>query len=188
MKHGPPLSPKLREQIVSATHNVAPSMYTLHAGVIVTSLTHPSVIVPPKRLYVERALLPALLAEAEASGQECPLHTIFPTVEAMRPCVAPLPEPVATPLPGESGRPLHQYRKRALRNPRTDQDLVRAIEVSPARCWCPFHRLQRAWDEKPLLRPDSSLRRVLVLRPRHARIAFRTHLREQNAAGVGCQS
>ena len=36
MKYGPPLSPKLREQIVSATHNVAPSMYTLHAGVIFT--------------------------------------------------------------------------------------------------------------------------------------------------------
>jgi hypothetical protein len=34
MKYGPPLSPKLREQIVSATHNVAPSVYTLHAGVI----------------------------------------------------------------------------------------------------------------------------------------------------------
>ena len=34
MKYGPPLSPKLREQIVSATHNVAPSMYTLHSGVI----------------------------------------------------------------------------------------------------------------------------------------------------------
>src|SRR6266851_5533223 len=36
MKYGPPLSPKLRAQIVSATHNVAPSMYTLHAGVIFT--------------------------------------------------------------------------------------------------------------------------------------------------------
>src|ERR1700675_5189155 len=33
MKYGPPLSPKLREQIVSATHNVAPSMYTLRSGV-----------------------------------------------------------------------------------------------------------------------------------------------------------
>src|SRR5713101_4723683 len=36
MKYGPPRSPKLREQMVSATHNVAPSMYTLHAGVIFT--------------------------------------------------------------------------------------------------------------------------------------------------------
>ncbi len=34
MKHGPPLSPKLREQIVSATHNAAPSTYTLCAGVV----------------------------------------------------------------------------------------------------------------------------------------------------------
>src|SRR5258707_652978 len=34
MKYGPPLSPKLREQIVSATHNVVPKMYSLHAGVI----------------------------------------------------------------------------------------------------------------------------------------------------------
>ena len=48
MKYGPPLSPKLREQIVSATHNVAPSTYTLHAGVIFTILPCPSVIVPPQ--------------------------------------------------------------------------------------------------------------------------------------------
>jgi hypothetical protein len=33
MKYGPPLSPKLREQSVSATHNAAPSMYTLPSGV-----------------------------------------------------------------------------------------------------------------------------------------------------------
>jgi hypothetical protein len=32
MKYGPPLSPKLRAQMVSATHNAAPSMYTLHSG------------------------------------------------------------------------------------------------------------------------------------------------------------
>ena len=38
MKYGPPLSPKLREQIVSATHNVPPSMYTLHSGVTFTIL------------------------------------------------------------------------------------------------------------------------------------------------------
>src|SRR5229473_4221990 len=36
MKYGPPRSPKLREQIVIATHNAAPSRYTLHAGVIFT--------------------------------------------------------------------------------------------------------------------------------------------------------
>ncbi len=42
MKYGPPRSPKLREQIVSATHNAAPSMYTLHAGVIFTILPCPS--------------------------------------------------------------------------------------------------------------------------------------------------
>jgi hypothetical protein len=53
MKYGPPLSPKLREQIVSATHNVAPSMYTLHAGVIfiITMLPCPfeslSEVAPP---------------------------------------------------------------------------------------------------------------------------------------------
>src|SRR5436309_16115999 len=34
MKYGPPLSPKLREQIVSATHNMTPRTYTLHSGVI----------------------------------------------------------------------------------------------------------------------------------------------------------
>ena len=38
MKYGPPRSLKLREQIVSAMHNVAPSTYTLHAGVIFTVL------------------------------------------------------------------------------------------------------------------------------------------------------
>ena len=38
MKDGPPRSPKLREQIVIATHNVAPSRYTLHAAVIFTIL------------------------------------------------------------------------------------------------------------------------------------------------------
>ncbi len=52
MKYGPPLSLKLRAQIVSATHNVAPSMYTLHAGVIFTTLPcpsdSPSEIVPPQ--------------------------------------------------------------------------------------------------------------------------------------------
>ena len=39
MKYGPPRSPKLREQMVSATHNVAPRTYTLHAGVIFTILS-----------------------------------------------------------------------------------------------------------------------------------------------------
>src|SRR5579862_9071733 len=42
MKYGPPLSPKLREQIVSATHNVAPRMYTLRSGVFFTILLRPS--------------------------------------------------------------------------------------------------------------------------------------------------
>jgi hypothetical protein len=46
MKYVPPLSPKLREQIVSAMHNVVPSRYTLHAEVIFTVLLCPSVIVP----------------------------------------------------------------------------------------------------------------------------------------------
>src|SRR5437870_1427102 len=53
MKYGPPLSPKLREQIVSATHNVAPSMYTLHVGLIFTEVSFtvlpcPFVIVSPQ--------------------------------------------------------------------------------------------------------------------------------------------
>src|ERR1700690_4317810 len=50
MKYGPPLSLKLREQIVSATHNVAPSMYTLCAEVIftVTVLPCPSGTVSPQ--------------------------------------------------------------------------------------------------------------------------------------------
>jgi hypothetical protein len=32
IKDGPPLSPKLREQIVSATHKIVPSTYTLKEG------------------------------------------------------------------------------------------------------------------------------------------------------------
>jgi hypothetical protein len=50
MKRGPPLSPKLREQMVSATHNVAPSMYTLHSGVTftITILPCPSAAVLPR--------------------------------------------------------------------------------------------------------------------------------------------
>ena len=46
MKYGPPRSPKLCEQMVSATHNVTPSMYTLCAGVVftitITILPYPS--------------------------------------------------------------------------------------------------------------------------------------------------
>jgi hypothetical protein len=47
MKDGPPRSPQLREQIVSATHKMAPSTYTLLDGVSFTALPCPSVIVPP---------------------------------------------------------------------------------------------------------------------------------------------
>src|SRR5215831_8424445 len=102
MKHGPPRSPKLREQTISARHNVAPSMYTLHAGVIFTGLPCPSGI-----------------AQREA-----------PTFSATPPCVAPLPEPAATPLPNESGHQLHQCRRKERRNLRTAQALVRATVVS----------------------------------------------------------
>src|SRR5712691_2860769 len=116
MKYGPPLSPKLREQIVSATHNVAPSMYTLHAGVIFTILLCPSATVLPH----------------------------VPTPLATPPFVGPSPEPAATPLPTESGRQLHQYRKKELRNLRIAQELVRAIRISPAHCWCPIRRLRKA--------------------------------------------
>jgi hypothetical protein len=48
MKYGPPLSPKLREQIVNATHNVAPSTYTLHSGVTFTVHRYPFVIASPQ--------------------------------------------------------------------------------------------------------------------------------------------
>ena len=46
MKYGPPRSPKLREQIVSATNNAAPSMYTLDSELIFTAFSTWSVIVP----------------------------------------------------------------------------------------------------------------------------------------------
>src|ERR1700720_3310426 len=46
MKYGPPRSPKLREQMASATHNAAPSMYTLHSRVISTILPYPPETVP----------------------------------------------------------------------------------------------------------------------------------------------
>src|SRR3979411_401830 len=97
MKYGPPLSPKWREQIVSATHNVAPSMYTLHAGVIFT-----------------------------ITILQCPSATVLPHVpplSATPPFVGPSPEPVATPLPTESGRQLYQYRKKEMRNLRNAQQL-----------------------------------------------------------------
>src|SRR2546425_2101455 len=116
MKYGPPLSPKLREQIVSATHNVAPSMYSLVDGVSFTGLPCPSATVPPP----------------------------VPTLSARPPCVAPLSERDATPLPDGSGPQLHQYRKKELRNLRKAQELVRAIRVSPTRCWCPMRRLRKA--------------------------------------------
>src|SRR5437016_10387259 len=102
MKYGPPLSPKLREQIVSATHNVAPRTYTLHSGVTFTVLPCPSVIVPPKA----------------------------PIASAIPPYVALLPELDATPLPSESGRQLHQYRKKGLRNPPIAEEFLRAIRVA----------------------------------------------------------
>src|SRR6266542_1907603 len=159
MKYGPPRSPKLREQMVSATHNVAPRRYTLHSGVTFTVLPCPSVILPPQA----------------------------PTLYATPPCVAPFPAPDATQLPGESGRQVHQYRKKDLRNLRIAQELVRTIGVSPAHCWCPFRRVRKAQDEKPLPLRDSSLRRALVPRPRHVRPGFRTRLREHNGAGVGCR-
>jgi hypothetical protein len=50
MKYGPPRSPKLREQIVSAAHNVAPSMYTLHSGVTFTITILPC----PSESFFER--------------------------------------------------------------------------------------------------------------------------------------
>src|SRR5437899_8452659 len=117
MKYGPPLSPKLREQTVSATHNVAPSMYTLHAGVIftITILPCPSAPVLPH----------------------------VPTPLATPPFVGPLREPDATPLSNESCRQLYQYRRTDLRTLRKAQELVRAIGVSPARCWCPFRRVRK---------------------------------------------
>src|SRR5438445_10613691 len=84
MKYGPPLSPKLREQMVSATHNVAPSMYTLHSGVTFTVLPCPSATVLPH----------------------------VPTLLAIPPFVAPSTQPDTTPLPDDSGRQLQQCRKR----------------------------------------------------------------------------
>src|SRR5579864_9052389 len=126
MKCGPPLSPKLREQMVSATHNVAPSAYTLHSGVIFTILPWPSATVLPH----------------------------VPSLSATAPCGAPSPEPVATPPPTGSGRQLHQYRKKDLRNLRIAQDLVLAIRVSLAQCGCPFRRVRKASDANTLPRPD----------------------------------
>ena len=47
MKYGPPRSPKLREQMVSARHNAAPRTYTLHSEVTFTVFPCPSVVVAP---------------------------------------------------------------------------------------------------------------------------------------------
>ena len=75
MKYGPPRSPKLREQMVSATHNVAPSTYTLHSGEIFTA----------HRVVRD-------------SVRELCRHEL-PLLPATRPYVALLPEQDATPLP-----------------------------------------------------------------------------------------
>src|ERR1035438_4237625 len=113
MKYGPPRSPKWREQIASATHNVAPSRHTLHSGVIFT--------------------ITILQCPSESLSENVPSQA--PTLEATAPCEAPSPEPDATPLPSESGRPLHRCRKKDLRNLRIAQELVCAPEVSPGHCW-----------------------------------------------------
>ena len=68
MKYGPPRSPKLREQIVSATHNVVPRMYTLHAGVIfvitISILPYPFLTVPPQAPTPAPAPYKALISHA----------------------------------------------------------------------------------------------------------------------------
>ena len=143
MKDGPPLSPKVREQIVSATHKMAPSTYTLVEGVNFT------------------------FSGARPNCATACSHSL-----SQPPCVAPSPEPDATPLPAESGRQIRRYRKKDLRSLGKARELVRATGVSRARCWCPFRRPRKAWDEKSLPRPDSSLRRKSVPRPRHVRQAF----------------
>ena len=48
IKNRAPLLPKLREQIVSAAHKMAPSAYTLLGGANFTFLPCPSVIPPPR--------------------------------------------------------------------------------------------------------------------------------------------
>src|SRR6202040_1496370 len=78
---------------------------------------------------------------------------------AIAPYVAPSSEPDATLLPSESGRQLHQYRKKDLRNLRIVQALVRSIGVSPRHCGCPFRRVRKVQDERPLPLQDNSLRR-----------------------------
>src|SRR6266700_3057604 len=152
MKYGPPLSPKLREQIVSATHKVAPSTYTLHAGLIFREMTFTILPCPSG-------------GRSERLSENAPPQA--PTLSATPLCAAPLPDLDATPPPTASGRQLHQYRKKELRNLQIAQEFVRAIGVSPARCWCPFRRVRKAQNEKPLPLRDSSLRRALVQRLRH---------------------
>ena len=169
IKYGPPRSPKLREQIVSATKSVAPSAYTPHSEVTFTALPCPC-----ERWSV-----------SESSTENLPLQA--PTLSATQPCVALWSEPDATPLPAESDRPRHRYRKKDLLYLRIAPEPVRAIEVSPARCWFPFRRWRKALDEKPLPQRDSSPHRTLVPRPHHARSAFQMRLREQSAANVDCR-
>src|SRR5262249_41639043 len=143
---------KLREQMISAAHNATPNTYTLHAGMIFTTLS----------------------SQSEVASRQAPI------LQATAPCAALLLAPAVTPLPSESGRPLHQYRKKERQNRRRDQECVRAIGVCPARYWCPFRHLRIASNKKSSPQPDSSLRRALALRPGHVPPAFRTRLREQN--------
>src|SRR5579864_23778 len=136
MKYGPPRSLKLREQMVNATHSAAPSAYTLHSAVTFTVLPCPC----------------GSLCESLPAN----VPTQAPTLSATLLCAALLPEPHAAPRPIESGRLIHQHRRKGVPYLRRASVFVRAQGVSPARCSYPFRRWRIGRDEKPLPRLDSS--------------------------------
>src|SRR5215468_2676700 len=84
MKCGPPRSPKLRAQMVSARNNAAPSAHTRCAGLIFTVLRRPSWNVAAQ----------------------------FATLAATRPCAVLLPEQGVTPPRVASDHQPRQYRKK----------------------------------------------------------------------------
>ena len=71
MKDGPPRSPKLRKQIVSAPHNATPRMYTLHSGVSFTILECGVGILAASRCVKDRLRPETALMDGGDSVADC---------------------------------------------------------------------------------------------------------------------
>jgi len=149
MKYGPPRSPKFREQIVRATHSVAPECVHFPFG---------------GDLHRSPEAVP------DCCRQELPLFKPF------GPYAVLLSEPDANSAAKTiSGRQRPSIIVKRIGRKPTDSSRARARDRSvssallvPIPSACEEHR-----DEKPLPLRDSSLRHRLAPRPRHLWLAFR---------------